>query len=124
MLTTKANTPTLAKTLAPEELRVGEYVAVLNEVVEVGSFCWNADPSLLPPDQPVRIVIRSQEPGTPLRVRSICLPFVLVKRPCGQHRTLDVRGCQLVRLDRVYARAARDACRGPKKKGKRRRRRA
>lgn len=124
MLTAKPNSPTLAKTLAPEELRVGEHVAVLNEVVEFASFCWSADPALLPPSEPVRIKVRTQEPGTPLRVRAVCLPFVLVKLPCGRARTLDVRGCQLVRLDQDFAKAVKQACRGPKKKKRKGRRRS
>jgi hypothetical protein len=46
---------------------------------------------------------RAPESGTPLRIKSICLPFVFVKNPRGQVQTLDIRQVQLVRLDSDYA---------------------
>ena len=94
----------VSRTLAPEDLESGDFVAVLQEIVECPSFLWNCDGQLLPPDKPVRLVCRGSEGGTPLKVKAICLPFVFVKRPCGQHRILDVRQHRLVRLSAEYAR--------------------
>lgn len=97
---------TLAKALAPEEIRPGDYVTLLDEIAELPSFFWCADAATLPYDEPVRIRFRPQGGGVPLKVQSVCLPFVLVKHPRGEWRTLDVRTCRLARLHRSYARSA------------------
>jgi hypothetical protein len=93
----------VARSLAPEDLSCGDCVAILHEIVEWPSFFWSCDAQLLPPDELVRLAVRSSEGGTPLKVKAICLPFVFVKRPCGTHRTLDVRQHRLVRLAPEYA---------------------
>jgi hypothetical protein len=49
--------------------------------------------------------------GSPLRVKAVCLPFVLVARINGKPRTLDLRRVQLVKLDRGYAKLVRKALR-------------
>ncbi len=94
---------TLAKPIAGEDLRRGDYVAVLNEIIEIPSFLWCGDAHTLPPHEPVRMQRQSHENGLPLRIIDICLPFVFVKQPCGQQRLVDIRRCQFVRLDRRYA---------------------
>jgi hypothetical protein len=94
----------VARSLAAEDLRCGDFVAILHEVVEWPSFFWCGDPQLLPPDQPVRLVCRAGDGGVPLKVKAICLPFVFVKQPCGKHRVLDVRQHRLVRLGDGYCR--------------------
>ena len=98
--------PTLARTIAAEDLRRGDYVAVLSVVYELPSFLWNCDSTLLPADEPVRMRLRGCGGGEPLRVLDACLPFVLVETCRGRSRTLDVRACQLARLDRKYAKRA------------------
>jgi hypothetical protein len=94
----------VARSLAAEDLRCGDFVGILHETIEVPSFHWSCDAQLLPPDELVRLVYRPTEGGTPLKVKSICLPFVFVKHPSGHHQTLDVRRQQLVRLTDSYAR--------------------
>ena len=95
----------LSRSLAAEDLRCGDFVAILHEIVEWPSFFWcGADPQLLPPEEPVRLLTRSSQAGMPLKVKAISLPFVFVKRPCGGHLTLDVRQHRLVRLSDDYAR--------------------
>lgn len=94
---------TLARSLAPEEVRQGDFVAVLQVTYEVPSFMWRADSFQIPHDEPVRIQFMPDGGGLPLKVRSICLPFVFVKDPDGNHRTLDVRKCRLARLHPDYA---------------------
>jgi hypothetical protein len=97
---------TLAKALAPEEIRPGDYVTPLYMVAEVPSFWWYADAWNLPHDEPVRLRFTTTCDGAPLRVQSVCLPFVLAKQPNGLSLTLDLRRCQLARLDRAYAKQA------------------
>jgi hypothetical protein len=95
----------VSRSLAPEDLRCGDFVAIVQEVVEWPSFFWPCDAQLLPPTEPVRLVCRGTGGGTPLKVKAICLPFIFVKKPCGQHQTLDVRQHKLVRLSGLYAKA-------------------
>jgi hypothetical protein len=95
----------VARSLAPDDLRCGDFVSILHEVVEWPSFFWSCDPQLWPPSEPVRVQQLASDSGTPLKVKAICLPFVFVKLPSGQHRTLDLRQHKLVRLNAQYAEA-------------------
>jgi hypothetical protein len=95
-----------ARLLAPEDIGRGDFVAVLDETHEIPSFWWSADAALLPPDVPVRMRLVPRDECRPLKVKSICLPYVLVKQPCGNQRTLDLRTCRLARLDRRFAKLA------------------
>jgi hypothetical protein len=97
---------TLAKSLAPEEVRVGDFVTPLHVVAEVPSWYWFTESWNLPVDEPVRIRFTSPSDGLPLKVKSICLPFVLVKQVSGDRLTLDLRKCQLARLNRRYSKRA------------------
>ena len=97
---------TLAKTLAPEEVRPGEFVTLLREYAEVPSFYWCRDNTLLAPEEPVRIRLIPTTCGEPLKVKAVCLPFVLVKHPSGAERSLDLRKCRVARLANRYASVA------------------
>jgi hypothetical protein len=94
---------TMAATVAPEDLRRGDYVSILNEVVEFPTCCWLELPARVA-EEPVRVRFMSLDAGIPLKVQAICLPFVFVRHPNGRLETLDVRRLQLVRLGRCYAR--------------------
>jgi hypothetical protein len=94
---------TLAKTLAPEDVRPGDYVAVLSEEYEYAAFAWSCDSSLANADSILRVRFKPRETTGPLRVIDACLPFVFVKEPKGAGRTLDLRVVRLARLDRSYA---------------------
>ena len=97
-----ASNSAVVKALAPEDIQPGDFVTLLHVIREVPSYFWCADASLLPVDEPVRIQLVPYGSGRPLKVESICLPFVLVKRPSGKRRTLDVRTCRLARLDEQF----------------------
>jgi hypothetical protein len=101
---------TMAATVAPEDLRAGDYVAVLNEIVEVCSCHW-LELSMHPPEEPVRVRTMSLDAGEPLKVQAVCLPFVFVRHIGGRLETLDIRRMQIVRLSRSYVRAVRKAIR-------------
>ena len=96
----------LAKSLAAEDIHRGDVVAILDAVYEFPSFLWNSDPHLLSPQEPVRVRLSGQCAGKPLKVKAICLPYVLVKLPNGRHGTLDTRRHRLVRLSDGYAKMA------------------
>ncbi|HET6325894.1 MAG TPA: hypothetical protein VFG04_14550 [Planctomycetaceae bacterium] len=110
---------TTAKVLAPEDVRVGDYVALLHVVREMPSFWWCEGISTIRMDEPVRVAFVPNNGGMPFQVRSVCLPFILVKTPSGDLRNLDVRRYGLARLDRAHALAAWKAS---KKKGRKRER--
>lgn len=106
----------MAKPLAPEDVRVGDFVAVLHRTYELPSFWWNAEAFQAPLDKPVRLQLIPDSAGEPLKVRAICLPFVFVKEPDGSQRTLDLRITHLARLHPDFAKAV---CKAKKKaKGK------
>jgi hypothetical protein len=93
----------LAKPLAPEDVRTGDFVAVLHVVYELPSFLWFPDAALLPPEEPVRVTFLPGDSGVPLKVRAVCLPFLLVEDALGEHRVLDLRRTNVARLDRGFA---------------------
>lgn len=95
----------LAKVLAPEEIRPGQYVAVHTEIHEW--FCvWCAAESFRPV-APIRWESIPEDPAQVYEVLGVCLPYVLVKPFRGRPRTLDVRRVRLARLSRSFANACR-----------------
>jgi hypothetical protein len=104
--TSQRSEGSLAKPLAPEEIRVGEYVSLLHVFYDLPSFLWCGDSALQRRDETVRICYLPETGGVPFKVKSICLPFVLVKKSDRTQQTLDVRKVRLARLDRAYAKAA------------------
>ncbi len=111
----------IAKPIAPEDIRVGDYLALLEITLQYGSFNWcMADPITLPPSEPVSITWQGHFGGMPLKVKSICLPFLLVKSPHGEMASLDVRHCRLARISSEYGRVARKAFKKKKKRNGRR----
>ena len=109
---------TLAKALAPEDIRPGDYVTPLHVIAEVPSYWWCDDDWSAPREEPVRMRFTTSCDGAPLRVQSLCLPFVLLKHPAGQAVTLDLRKCQLARLHRGFARRAWKAVKKSIRRGK------
>ena len=110
---------TLAKPLAPEDIAVGDYVATLHMICEAPSFLWCSDATLTSRDELVLMqFVPDEGAGVPLRVESICLPFVLVQPPTGKQRPLDIRRHPLARLAPGYAQATWKAL-GKKRKKKR-----
>ena len=115
----------LAKSLAPEDLRVGQYVSVLRVTYEVPSYIWCCCHTFGDPSELVRLSLLPDEAAEPFKVKSVCLPFVLVRTASGLERALDVRRVQLARLDDRYARAAWKAAKPKRRKrtgGKRKKR--
>src|SRR5262245_8588984 len=101
----------VAASVAPEDLRCGDYVAVLSVIHEYPSFFWCGDSGMSAREDPVRVESLDTENVAPLKIKAICLPFVFVKDAMGKHRTLDVRLCRLARLSAEYARKVRKAVR-------------
>jgi hypothetical protein len=95
--------PRAAMTVAGEDIACGDYIARLNETVDLPSFMWDACGASLSPHEMVRLKVIPSTAGQPLRVIAICLPFVYAKTPGGETATIDTRRIQLVRLHRKCA---------------------
>ena len=113
---TSARSTSLASCLAPEDITKGDYVAVLSQTQEYPSFLWCCDTAIRRAEDPVRINLESLADGSPLCVIAICLPFVFVREPSRQYRTIDVRMTRLARLDRGYAKSVIRLARKPRSK--------
>ena len=94
----------MAKSVGLEDLRVGDYVTFLQVSYQYPSFLW-CDLSQ-PQDEPVQITYLPIRAGIPLKIKAICLPFLVVTGPDKKSDTIDVRQCRLARLDDEYARVA------------------
>jgi hypothetical protein len=92
----------IAAVVAPEDLRRGDYVAVLSEIIELPTFLWTETLSS-ERGETIRVRRLPTEGRVPLKIKAICLPFVFVKRPNRQFETIDVRLTNLVRLEKHYA---------------------
>lgn len=92
------------RTVAPEDLRGGQYIAITRMMIQlIPPMC---DPQLTPEPQTVRLWGIPPFAGQPMRIVSVCLPFVLVEGVDRQCRTLDLRRMEVVRLPKKYGRAA------------------
>jgi hypothetical protein len=102
----------LARSLAPEEVRAGDYVAVLHEFCELIPFMC-AESSVLERGEPYRFRMTPAQ-AAPLKVEEVCLPFVLVRSAQGRHTMIDVRRVRLARVSQRFGRAAFRRMRGTK----------
>ncbi len=113
----------IARTLAPEDIRPGSYVAALHLIEEIMPCVWAIDDVDYRKVQPIRVRCLPYENQEPMKVKAVCLPFVMVKLPDGSHRSLDVRQHQLAEISRAYGKASFKAHRvkrnGLRRKGRR-----
>jgi len=94
----------------PEDLVVGDSVAVSTVTYELATFLWcGVDSFQFPPDELIRLTLKATDDHYPMTVKSICLPFVLCKGIDKQHAVYDLRRLQLRRLDQDFANAVRGA---------------
>ncbi len=91
----------VARPLAPEDIRRGQYVAILHVLIELLPELCASDIAIRPP-KPVSTLWLPFDDDEPLKVRQVCLPFVLAKKPDGKARTLDVRRYRLALLPDEY----------------------
>ena len=106
----------VARPIAPEDLRPGAYIAVLTELYESvfpqSSDCGNRMSYVQ------RRFTMLPNRADPMKVVSVCLPFVLVKTAMGEITSLDTRQCTLAHLPKPYGKGAFDRMRKPKGAGK------
>lgn len=98
----KAAFPTsVVARIAGEDLKPGDFVTVLTEMIELPSFLWSCDSAATPKDELVRLRYLPREAGEPFKVMVVCLPFVYTQRANGKLTTFDTRKHQLVKLDNM-----------------------
>lgn len=113
-----------AKRLHPEDISVGDAILVSETQYEIPSFLWcGADTFALPPESPVRISLKACPNQAPLKVKAICLPYILCRDSKRRARLLDVRQVQLMKLARSFSDSFRKALKEERKKSKKVRRR-
>ncbi len=105
MSTTKTPTtvPTTSQAVAPDDLRVGDYVTVAHRTYQLVPLDTFTPGDVLRP-QTIRMI--PDESGLCYRVAAVCLPFILTRSAVGGHPTLDVRQVTLRRLDKRFGKAA------------------
>lgn len=97
----------VARTLAPEDIHIEQWVAVFTVICEFLP-CWAIEsPSDIDRIRTVRYAYAPESAGEPLRVIDVCLPFVLVESVTGAPRVLDLRACTLVALAPRFAKSVR-----------------
>lgn len=92
-------TTNVAARIASEDIKPGDFVTTLTELIEFPSFLWSCDSLAAPKDELVRLRCLPREAGEPFKVIVICLPFVYTRRANGTLTTFDTRKHQLVKLD-------------------------
>ena len=96
-----------SRTVSPEDLAVGDYIAITRYVIEAPSFFWCCDESIRQREELARIWLMPRDIQPPLKVYDICLPFVLTKTADRRYKSLDLRMLQVVRVDPKYGRKVR-----------------
>lgn len=105
----------VARTLAPEDILVDCYVAVLARAFEFAP-TWAVESVEDAKRLEIhRLWLSPESPGEPLRVLSVCVPFVLVEGVKGEPAMLDLRSCALVEVSEEYAKACRKHMRSGEK---------
>lgn len=98
---------TVAQFVAPEDIRIDQWVAVLSVTCEFLP-TWAIDsPSDIDGLRAVRYTYAPEQAGEPLRVVDVCVPFVLVEDAQGKPQVLDLRMCTLVAVSNRFAKAVR-----------------
>jgi len=98
---------TAVRMLGPEDIQPGQYVAIHQQM---GQLFWPPiDFSGIPRKLEVNVLRFNyipKESGLPLKVKKVCLPYVMVKSPRGKQQMLDTRRHQLVELAPDFGKAA------------------
>jgi hypothetical protein len=85
-----------------EDLQVGDYVTVLQRTFPVGTFAWyGLDTHQYPPEKPIEVTYR--EDFMLLKIKDVCLPFVLCTNHDGNVQTFDARATEFGRVAKGFA---------------------
>ncbi|MDG1893566.1 MAG: hypothetical protein P8J37_01525 [Fuerstiella sp.] len=107
--TTQSEQPlqTVSRRLAAEDIQIGSYITVVQQISELVSFLWLGDTSPEGREQPVLYRHTPSNCGEPYRVLAVCLPFVFGEDIRGEAETFDLRQCEVTQLTAGYVEAVR-----------------
>ncbi len=98
--TSTPSQPALAsvcRAIHPEDLSVGDYITVLQQTHQIGTFAWcSIDAHQFPPNEAIELTIRGQFAA--LEVKDICFPFLLCTDDADEVHVIDSRSNQLGKL--------------------------
>jgi len=94
----------LTRSLAPEDIRVGDYVVVTHDTAQV--LLESCLPGATQALQLARVRFIPYRAGWPYRVVSVCVPFVIVQDFEGDVENLDLRQHSISRVDKHYFQSA------------------
>lgn len=111
----------LIQRVAPEDIRVGDTIAVTYTRYQLVP--GNLDADVCGKQvEPITIVARPSDAGEPKEVLAVCLPFVMVKcLAYGTREAIDTRSHFVARVDKAAVREQ-DKTKSKSKKGKRKKR--
>jgi len=95
---------TLARSLAPEDIKAGTYVMVLHSQHQIimGKCSAIGEPEVVV----VPVVMRPFWTELPAKVLAVSLPYVVVERPETKTEIIDTRCDRLARVPKSFAKAA------------------
>lgn len=103
------------RAIHPEDLLVGDYVTVLQESHQIGTFTWcGIDPHQFPPNETIEITIRGNFDA--LKVKDICFPFILCTDNQGEVHVIDTRSNQLGKLSKSFIGSLKKATKAQQRK--------
>ena len=100
------HTLTTSRQCAPEDLKAGDYISIARVTCELLPACFDEPFTPQRDLEPLRFSFMPDNAGKPLKIKQLCLPFVLVKQANGRHETLDLRRHHVLKLDTAYGKKA------------------
>lgn len=104
----------------PEDLSVGDHIVLSEVSYQYATFNWcGADMSIRSPEEPIEITYYpSWDKHEPMKVKAVCLPFVLCKTVEKKHCVLDLRQVKVARVDDNFATSVKNAAKSDAKAAK------
>jgi hypothetical protein len=92
----------MARAVAAEDLRAGDYIYVLGELLEMVPLLIDAERWQNP--ESVKLMVLPHSGLEPMKIVEVCLPVLLVKDKSGKCETLDARLFRFARLPDRFGR--------------------
>src|SRR5262245_30727165 len=92
----------MPRAVAPEELRAGDYIYVLGELLEVLTCLLDREAWKTP--ETVKLMVLPHSGKEVMKVVEVCLPVLLVKDKSGKCETIDARLFRFARLPDRFGR--------------------
>jgi hypothetical protein len=92
----------MARAVAAEDLRAGDYIYVLGELLEVMPCLLDREAWTTP--ETVKLMVLPYSGKEPMKVVEVCLPVLLVKDKSGKCETIDARLFRFARLPDRFGR--------------------